>query len=124
MLSLIGPVISGIFGMGKSYMEERKEVKAAKHKQVIKKIESVDNWEQSNIEGGLQSWKDEFLTFVAMSPIIMVFIPYTKKYAIDGFTVLSDTALIPEWYLYLVSAVFASGLGVKSLVGTIKRLKK
>mgnify|MGYP003641925114 FL=1 len=124
MLSLIGPVISGIFGMGKSYMEERKEVKAAKHKQVIKKIESVDNWEQSNIEGGLQSWKDEFLTFVAMSPIIMVFIPYTKEYAIDGFTVLSDTALIPEWYLYLVSAVFASGLGVKSLVGTIKRLKK
>jgi|TARA_R110000868_G_scaffold103747_4_gene285555 hypothetical protein len=123
MFSLLGPVISGIFNIGKSYMEERKEVKMAVHKQQIRKIESDDKWETLQIQGGLNSWKDEFLTLLACAPLIMVFFPDLRPYAVAGFEVLSDQTLVPEWYLYLVSAVFAAGLGVKSLVGGIKNLK-
>ena len=123
MFSLLGPVISGIFNIGKSYMEERKEVKMAKHTRLIKQIESDENIDTLNIQGGFNSWKDEFLTLVAITPMIMVFFPDLRPYAVEGFKVLSDTTLIPEWYLYLVSAVFAAGLGVKSLVGSIKHLK-
>jgi|TARA_R110000787_G_scaffold14524_1_gene44771 hypothetical protein len=123
MFSLLGPVISGIFNIGKSYMDERKEVKMAKHTRLIKQIESDENIDTLNIQGGFNSWKDEFLTLVAITPMIMVFFPDLRPYAVEGFKVLSDTTLIPEWYLYLVSAVFAAGLGVKSLVGSIKHLK-
>ena len=123
MIPFIGPIISGLFGLGKTYMEERKEVKQATHERKIQQIKSVDNWENLQIQGGLASWKDEFLTIVAVTPMILVFIPSMREYAVDGFTVLSNPDLIPEWYLYLISAVFAAGLGVKGLVGAIKKLK-
>ena len=123
MIPFIGPIISGIFSIGKSYMDERKEVKMAVHKQKIRKIESDDRWEQLQIQGGFSSWKDELLTLIAVTPIVLVFFPNLRPYAIEGFKVLSNEELIPEWYLYLVSAVFAAGLGVKSLVGGIKHLK-
>ncbi len=123
MIPFIGPIISGLFSIGSSYMEERKEVKQATHERKIQQIKSVDNWETLQIQGGTDSWKDELLTLVAITPIILVFFPDLRPYAIQGFEVLSNEELIPEWYLYLVSAVFAAGLGVKSLVGSIKHLK-
>ena len=123
MIPFIGPIISGIFSIGKSYMDERKQVKQAKHQRLLKEIDNTANWENLQIQGGFNSWKDEFLTLIAVTPIILVFFPDLRPYAIEGFKVLSDQTLIPEWYLYLVSAVFAAGLGVKSLVGGIKHLK-
>ena len=41
MISLIGTAISGLFSIGKSYMEERREVKKAKHERQIKQNRSV-----------------------------------------------------------------------------------
>jgi hypothetical protein len=123
MIPLIGPIISGLFSIGKSYLDKKGEISQAKHEATMKKISSEADWDNTQAVASGDSWKDELITVVTLIPLVMVFFPMTREYIIEGFRVLSDTTLIPEWYLYLVSAVYASGLGIRSLVGTIKTMK-
>jgi len=128
MIPFIGPLISGIFGIGKSYMEERKEVKAAEHKQKITRIESDANWDVTQAQNSGNSWKDEYLTIILTSPFVAMFLaavldaPQMVVRIKDAFIVLKTD--VPDEYWLLLSVVVAASFGMKKVVDIIQGLRK
>lgn len=121
MISLIGPVISAITGIGGQWLSNRGEVAKAKHEAQIKRIQQDGDWEVTMAEGSVTSWKDEFWTIVIATPLILVFFPGTRPWIEDGFKAINE--VMPEWYIYVLSVAVASAFGVRSVVGAIKKLK-
>ena len=121
MFGIISGIISGLFGMGKSYMEERKEVAVAKHKQTLRKIDADADWEATMAQGSMDSFKDEFWTIVIAIPLVLAFFPETSPFVENGFITLKK--VVPDWYLYLLSVAFAAAFGVRSVIGSIKKFK-
>jgi hypothetical protein len=59
---------------------------------------------------------DEFLTLLLIAPVILLFIPDTTGYVIDGFKSLQE---LPAFYQVLLTLAFVNKLGGYSLVKSI-----
>ena len=121
MLALIAAVVSAVSGLGSEWMKKKGEVGAAKHEAKIKRIMQEGNWEKTMAAGSISSWKDEFWTLVIAAPLILVFFPATRPWIEDGFIAIQT--VMPEWYVYVLSVAVASAFGVRSIIGSIKKLK-
>ena len=67
-------------------------------------------WEIARLADARTSWKDEWVLLLLSVPLILVFIPNTQQYVLDGFTVLAQT---PEWYQWMIGVIFTAIYGVR-----------
>lgn len=65
-------------------------------------------WELESIRNS--GWKDEWVLILLSIPMILVFIPQTQGYVMEGFRVLDTT---PEWYRWLTLMIFAAIYGIR-----------
>ena len=110
--ALLGPVAD----LGKTYLSNKAEEKAAKHQAKMNVIQNDAGWESKMADASNNSLKDEFWTVVLAIPIFMV------GYAIiaDDMSVITrvESAFaaltgLPEWYQYLLFIAISSSFGIK-----------
>jgi hypothetical protein len=77
-------------------------------------------WENKAVDQLSGSWKDEFITFVVLSPCILIFFPSFQPYVRMGFDILGT---LPEWYINLIYITVCAGLGLKGVGGISKFMK-
>ena len=127
MISLISSVVGGLIGIGKTYMEERKEVKAAEHQRTLKHITGEQEWDTLQAKNSGDSWKDEYLTLIFTSPFVILFVgvlfdvPELIVRMKEAFIVI-DTE-VPTEYWYLLSVIVAASFGVKSVIKGIQKIR-
>lgn len=127
MIGIIGSVVSGLFGLGKEYMDRKKEEAQAKHERKLKVIKGEQDWDMIQAQNSGESWKDEFITLVVFSPFIGMFcavlfgdVEMVERFK-EAFIVL-DTE-VPEEYWYLLSAITAASFGIKKIVEGVKKIR-
>ena len=74
MLPLLGPLVSGVFDIGKQYFANKAEKSKAKHEQELAVIKGDQTWDEIQARNSNDSWKDEYLTIVITSPFIAMFL--------------------------------------------------
>jgi hypothetical protein len=104
------PIITGLFGLGKTiaggWVKRKKAkvehtIKLAEMKLELKEkrlqavINSDTEIDKINTESMATSWKDEYLLILFSIPVVMCFIPTLDVYVLAGFTALKQT---PVWY--------------------------
>jgi len=65
-------------------------------------------WEIESIRNS--GWKDELVILVLTIPLVLVFIPYTSAFVLEGFKVLATT---PDWYRWLILMIYAATFGIR-----------
>jgi hypothetical protein len=125
-LSLFDPLVDAF----NSWRERRHELKMAKHEGKLTKIEAQAEIEKARAQGAIQrlaerqradidwelmsiknsGWKDEYLTVLITASLVLVFLPWTQPYVIDGFRALEAT---PFWYQMAILIVIGSAFGVR-----------
>ncbi len=65
-------------------------------------------WEIESIRNS--GWKDELVILVLTIPLILVFIPSTTTFVLEGFKVLE---LTPDWYRWLIVMIYAATFGIR-----------
>lgn len=113
MLMALGKLVTGVLGLGSTFLEGRQKIKEAKIEREVKALTTEEDWNKVQAENSANSWKDEWLTLLVSIPLIMAFIPDMVEYVDAGFAVLGR---MPEWYQILVSLVFAASFGYRALV--------
>ena len=111
-----GAAIAAIGEAVKSWFEGKTEIKKAKVEREVKALTHESNWDAVQADASKGSWKDEWLTLLVSIPLILAFIPSMSQYVQQGFDVLKE---VPEWYMYLVSVVFAASFGIKKITDVI-----
>lgn len=66
------------------------------------------DWELESIRNS--GWKDEYVLIILSIPLVLVFIPQTEPYILDGFNALAQT---PDWYQWLIVMIFAAIYGIR-----------
>lgn len=100
--------ISHYFG---SFFVNRAKLKDEMTKMKIEALIKQDDFSQLN-----RGWKDEFLLLLIIFPMILMFIPHTQSFVLNGFIALEK---VPEWYLYAVVLVFVDTFGFRSMLRKI-----
>lgn len=118
---MIGTIVTGLFSLGKGWLEGKQAKQAAKQAKELEVIKNVASWDEIQAKGSQTSWKDEYLTIVLSIPLIMCFIPELTEYVEAGFRALDGT---PEWYQYLVGVVVAASFGIKKVTDVIGQKTK
>ena len=127
MIPFIGPLISGIFGVGKQYLANKAEKAQAQHQQELAVIKGDQNWDEIQARNSGDSWKDEYLTIVITAPIIVMFAAaaWGDMGVVErlefAFTVIQTR--IPEQYWTLMYVCFAASFGVKGVIKGVKTFK-
>ena len=121
MIGIIGSIVSGLVSAGGSFMEQRKETSAAKHKQKLRKIDADANWDATAMAASAASWKDEYLTIIFTLPIILVFIEPTRASAIEGFIAVQEN--VPQEYWAVLGVIVAASFGFKKIADVFTRNK-
>jgi hypothetical protein len=142
MINILGRVLGGVFGIGKDFTEARKakrlaeaeaavikvksraRLEEAKAEFAMKQAEHSANWEITQAQQAANSWKDEFLTVLLYTPVLLTFatiiiaaIPGTEEIvlrmhdATDASWVQLNEA--PEWYRYLLFAAASAVFGIR-----------
>lgn len=127
MIPFIGPLISGIFGIGKQYLSNKAEVKQAKHERELTTIQGDQRWEEIQAENQGTSWKDEYGLIVITSPFVAMFLaavfnePDMVLRISEAFIVLKTN--VPDEYWYLMGVAFASTFAIKGVPAMLNKLR-
>lgn len=112
-----GPIIGKLVDAGARFIERRIEIADARHQARLeieaKKATADIDWDQIAARNAATSWKDEYLTIIITAPFILLFLPWTRGFAAEGFAVL-DT--IDERYWYLFGVAVAASFGVRDVI--------
>jgi hypothetical protein len=65
-------------------------------------------WEVESIRNS--GWKDELVILVLTIPLVLVFIPATAPYVLEGFKILETT---PDWYRWMIVMIYAATFGIR-----------
>jgi hypothetical protein len=103
-------IVTGLFGLGKTWLENRRLKAKAKADQEVKLIGQAGTWEEIHATNSGHSWKDEYWTIVFSLPLIMCFVPGLVPFVDQGFEVLSKT---PDWYRYTVGVLVGASVGLR-----------
>jgi hypothetical protein len=120
MIPIIGPIISGLFGIGKQYLSNKAEKSQAKHKREVEHIKGDQAWDIEQAKNSGESWKDEYLTIITTAPFVTMFTAAALGYdaVVDrmahAFDVLTQN--VPPLYWQLLLICYAASFGVKGLV--------
>lgn len=124
MIPILGPIVSGLFSVGKQYLANKAEKAQAKHERDVAVIKGDQSWDQIQAENSGDSWKDEYLTIVITSPFIVMFIAAAwgdmdvVNRMRDAFVIIK--AQVPEEYWTLLYVAFAASFGVKGIIKGVK----
>ena len=124
MLPLLGPLVSGLFDVGKTFLKNKAEEKQAIHDRKITQIKQEGNWDEIQAQNSNNSWKDEYLTIILTLPFVAMFLAVifeADEMVIrfkQAFMVLDED--VPDEYWYLLSVVVAASFGVKKIIDVIK----
>lgn len=127
MLPFIGPLISGIFGIGKTYLKNKAEKSQAKHERDITVIKGDQDWDMIQAQNSGDSWKDEYLTIIITAPFIVMFTAaaFNEMEVVSrleqAFAIIKTR--IPEEYWTLLYVTFAASFGVKGIIKGAKTFK-
>ena len=116
---IIGPILSTIGALGKSWLETRK-VKAegkiaiaqANVAAVVKKVEQQGQMDLQSVDGMQHSWKDEAWTIWFIGVLTACFIPWSQPYVKEGFIFLKESA--PEWFSWAFLGTIAATFGLRT----------
>lgn len=126
MLSLISTIAGGLFGLGKEWFSNKREVSQAKHQARIKAIEATADWESKMAEGSIKSWKDEWFTIMISTPFVTLFlgilfdVPELVERTKEAFVVLRND--VPDLYWTLLIIAFSASFGIKPMVKGVSNL--
>ena len=118
---MINVLLQGLFGVASNAVEGFIEIKKAKAKQKLVKIEAETSlmekqiageieWDVEAVKGSKESWKDEYLTILFSIPLLLCFLPWTVEYVERGFAAL---AMTPDWYKYTLGVIVSASFGIK-----------
>ena len=129
MLSKILSFITGApVEAGVKYFQKRAELKQelklkklegliadqqAKNDQAGERAKETHTWEMAHL-AQMGGWKDEFVLLVIYSPMIMAFIPFLARHALEGFKVMDK---MPPWYQGLVVVISLAIYGIRAYSG-------
>jgi len=120
MIPFIGPLISGIFGIGERLIKNKAEKAQAKHEREVAVIKGDQEWDQIQATNSGESWKDEYLTIIITAPFVAMFLAAVCNNMEmvdrirDAFVIIQTN--IPEQYWTLLFVAFAASFGVKGIV--------
>jgi len=131
---MIGLLVKSVSEIATNYFDKKKaevnlkktevEAKTQIAKQVAEgKLEADklnSQWEKSAVEQLGNSWKDEFITIVVLTPCILIFFPSLQPFVRLGFDILGT---LPDWYINLIYITVCAGLGLKGVGGISKFMK-
>jgi hypothetical protein len=109
----------GLFDFFKRKAELKQELELTKLKSEIDAEAKWAEWRTQNITADAawesqsianSGWKDEYVLVLLSIPLILVFIPWTAQYVLQGFQILAQT---PDWYRWLVVMIFAAVYGIR-----------
>lgn len=89
-------------------LEGKVKIEQAKAEMEVRKLEADNAWELAQIANS--GWKDEWVLILLSIPLVLVFVPMTAPYILQGFAILSQT---PEWYRWLIVAIFTAIYGIR-----------
>lgn len=89
-------------------LEGKVKIEQAKAEMEVRKLEADNAWELAQIANS--GWKDEWVLILLSIPLVLVFIPELAPYIQQGFDVLATT---PEWYRWLIMAIFTAIYGIR-----------
>lgn len=127
MISLIGSIVGGIFGIGKDYITHKQKITEAKRQVELETIQSRGDWEEKMAEASGSSWKDEWFTVMISVPIITLWcgVMFDSQELIErSQEAFNMMATLPEWYWYLLGIAFSASFGLKPAVKGISGLFK
>ncbi len=131
---MIGLLVKGVSEIATNYFDKKKaevnlkktevEAKTQIAKQVAEGKLEADKldaqWEKSAVDQLGNSWKDEFITIVVLTPCILIFFPSLQPFVRLGFDILGT---LPDWYINLIYITVCAGLGLKGVGGISKFMK-
>lgn len=131
---MIGLLVKGVSEIATNYFDKKKaevnlkktevEAKTQIAKQVAEGKLEADKlnaeWENKAVDQLGNSWKDEFITLVVLTPCCLIFIPSIQPYIRLGFDILGT---LPDWYINLIYITVCAGLGLKGVGGLSKFMK-
>lgn len=126
MISLITTLAGGLFGLGKEWFANKREVSQARHEARIEAIKATASWEEKMAEGSIKSWKDEWFTIMISTPFVTLFIgilfdvPQLVDRTKEAFVVLRND--VPDLYWTLLIIAFSASFGIKPMVKGVSNL--
>lgn len=114
-MNLLG-FLAPLADIGKTWLNNKKEVAIAKHQRELSTIENNADWEARMATASQTSWKDEWFTILLSLPIIAIMYGVAKGDTTiidrvnEGFAVLST---LPKWYQYLLGLAVTASFGIK-----------
>jgi hypothetical protein len=120
MIPILGPIISGLFGIGKQIVQNKAEKAQATHEREVAIIKGDQQWDQIQAQNSGESWKDEYLTIIVTAPFVAMFLAAVFNdmemvSRIEEAFIIIQTK-IPEPYWTLLYVAFAASFGVKGVV--------
>lgn len=124
MLSIGASIITGI----SDYFKGRNEIKKveleadkmlvmaeaqAKIDKLKKEAEMDYDLDKTAMQNMENSWKDELILVIWLTPVIMSFIPELQPYVANGFASLS---LVPDWYMYILVGMIVVIYGMRGML--------
>ena len=124
-MNILSEIITGIVAPVTDYFKRRQEIKAEDRQQeraiqkatVDRQIELIKqglhadaSWELESLRAHASGWKDEFVLIILSIPLILVFVPRTAPYVLQGFEILEKT---PLWYRWLILLIFTAIYGIR-----------
>lgn len=124
MLSIGASIITGI----SDYFKGRNEIKKveleadkmlvmaetqAKIDKLKKEAEMDYDLDKTAMQNMENSWKDELILIIWLTPVIMSFIPDLQPYVATGFASLS---LVPDWYMYILVGMIVVIYGMRGML--------
>jgi hypothetical protein len=117
MMQFLGPVAN----LASSWLQGKADANAAnaklklteaeaKAKILLSKETSTADWERIMAQSTQNSWKDEAVTILTLTPVALCFVPGLEQVVQNGFDRLSS---LPSWYQNLVLVVCLSAIGIR-----------
>ena len=129
------PILTSLISLGSTWMEGKQKQAEAQSAAAIVGIQAQADIQKAKaisatrmaesgqsqdfdldkiaMEQMAQSWKDEFLLIVFLTPMIMAFIPSLAPYSLNGFEIIDK---MPEWYRYIIIGMVIVIYGLRGMV--------
>ena len=116
LLGKVAPKVADYY-MQKQQLKQEVELEVLRGKAAYEKAKTQrasesegrdHEWEIESIRNS--GWKDELVIIVLTIPMVLVFIPYTAAFVLEGFEVLATT---PDWYRWLILMIYAATFGIR-----------
>nr|BDD47788.1 hypothetical protein 7 [Deltaproteobacteria bacterium] len=112
----ITAVLSALGGAVTSWFQNKGEEARAKHTRKLREINGEIEAETEVVKGMSQSWKDEYLTLVFTSPLVLIFyacLMEDDKMLANVFKAFDQMQRIPQEWWWTIGAITLGTFGLR-----------